>query len=153
MAQSVTVSGIDALEADIKQLLEELPEKKRALHERLAKEIRMEVVNSLGNRAKSNSGKVAEMQGEYVGSGGGYAAVRPKANMFYKGYAYGYITNALENGHAIKKPSGRWKKYRARVKNSYVLGLHFYSNTAAKVEKMAIDEANRLADEIKQALE
>lgn len=154
MAQSVQINGLDALSEDFRRLAEEeLPQMKRELHEALAGQIREEVVKSLGDRAKSNTGKIAGMQEKYVGSGGGYAAVRPQRGKNEKGYAYGYITNSLENGHAIRRSSGRWKGYRARIKKKYVLGIHFYERAGRAAEKLAIDGANRLADEIKQKLE
>lgn len=153
MAQSVTVKGLDELIGSLQDVAEDFPRVRREFHEAVTEEIREEVLKSLGSRAKSNTGKIAEMQEKYVGSGGGYAAVRPKAKMFHKGYAYGYITNALENGHAISRPRKSRKGYRARIKKRYVLGLHFYERAKPFAEKRAIDGANRLADTIKQKLE
>ncbi len=153
MAQSVQINGLDDLSEDFRRLAEEeLPQMKRELHEALAGQLREEVVKSLGDRAKSSTGKVAGWQEKYVGSGGGYAAVRPQRGKNRTGYAYGYITNSLENGHVIRRPSGRWKGYRARVKKRYVLGIHFYDRARGAAEKLAIDGANRLAGEIIQKL-
>ena len=78
--------------------------------------------------------------------------MRPRKGKIGK-YAYGYITNALENGHAIPRPRKSRKGYKARVKKRYVLGLHFYERAKPLAEKRAIDGANRLADTIKQKLE
>lgn len=153
MGQSVTVKGLDELIESLQDVAEDFPRVRREFHEAVADEIWEEAQKSLGNRAKTNTGKIAEMQEKYVGSGGGYAAVRPKAKMFHKGYAYGYITNALENGHAISRPRKARKGYRARIKKRYVLGLHFYERAKPLAEKRAIDGANRLADTIKQKLE
>ena len=153
MAQSVKISGLEHLRKDLEELSEELPEMRREIHEELAVQMRGEVEEALARRAGSSTGTVAGWQEGYVGTKGGYAAVRPRAKTSYRGYAVGYITNAIENGHAIRRPSGKWKGYRARVKKRYVLGLHFYREVqGGRLEKLAIDAANRMADRIQKAL-
>lgn len=152
MAQSVTVKGLDELIGSLQDVAEDFPRVRREFHEAVAEEIRDEVLKSLENRAKSSTGKVAGWQESVVGTLGGYAAMRPRKGKIGK-YAYGYITNALENGHAISRPRKARKGYKARVKKRYVLGLHFYERAKPFAEKRAIDGANRLADTIKQKLE
>lgn len=152
MAQSVTVKGLDELIESLQDVAEDFPRVRREFHEAVAEEIREEVLKSLGSRAKSSTGKVAGWQESVVGTLGGYAAMRPRKGKNGK-YAYGYITNALENGHAISRPRKNRKGYKARVKKRYVLGLHFYERAKPLAEKRAIDGANRLADTIKQKLE
>lgn len=157
MAQSVKINGLDYLQEDLKRLAEELPEMRREAHERLSKQILAEVRKDLSQRAGESTGTVAGWQEAYVGTKGGYAAVRPKADTFveYKNtkYAVGHVTNAIENGHAIRRPSGKWKNYRARIKHRYVLGLKFYNQASSKLEKMAIEEANQLAENIQKTLQ
>lgn len=152
MAQSVTVKGLDELIGSLQDVAEDFPRVRREFHEAVAEEIREEVLKSLGNRAKSSTGKVAGWQESVVGTLGGYAAMRPRKGKNGK-YAYGYITNAIESGHAITRPRKSRKGYKARVKKRYVLGLHFYERAKPLAEKRAIDGANRLADTIKQKLE
>ncbi len=152
MAQSVTVKGLDELIESLQDVAEDFPRVRREFHEAVAEEIREEVLKSLGNRAKSSTGKVAGWQESVVGTLGGYAAMRPRKGKNGK-YAYGYITNAIESGHAISRPRKSRKGYKARVKKRYVLGLHFYERAKPFAEKRAIDGANRLADTIKQKLE
>lgn len=152
MAQSVTVKGLDELIGSLQDVAEDFPRVRREFHEAVTEEIREEVLKSLGSRAKSNTGKVAGWQESVVGTLGGYAAMRPRKGKNGK-YAYGYITNAIESGHAISRPRKARKGYRARIKKRYVLGLHFYERAKPLAEKRAIDGANRLADTIKQKLE
>lgn len=152
MAQSVTVKGLDELIGSLQDVAEDFPRVRREFHEAVAEEIREEVLKSLGSRAKSSTGKVAGWQESVVGTLGGYAAMRPQKGKDGK-YAYGYITNAIESGHAIPRPRKNRKGYKARVKKRYVLGLHFYERAKPFAEKRAIDGANRLADTIKQKLE
>ena len=153
MAQSVTVKGLDELIGSLQDVAEDFPRVRREFHEAIAAEIQDEVVKSLGSRARESSGKVAGWQESVVGSGGGYAAVRPIKGKDGHGRAYGYITNAIESGHAISRPRKNRKGYRARIKKRYVLGLHFYERAKPFAEKRAIDGANRLADTIKQKME
>lgn len=152
MAQSVTVKGLDELIGSLQDVAEDFPRVRREFHEAVAEEIREEVLKSLGSRAKSSTGKVAGWQESVVGTLGGYAAMRPRKGKNGK-YAYGYITNAIESGHAISRARKARKGYRARIKKRYVLGLHFYERAKPLAEKRAIDGANRLADTIKQKLE
>lgn len=152
MAQSVTVKGLDELIGSLQDVAEDFPRVRREFHEAVTEEIREEVLKSLGSRAKSSTGKVAGWQESVVGTLGGYAAMRPRKGKNGK-YAYGYITNAIESGHAISRPRKARKGYRARIKKRYVLGLHFYERAKPLAEKRAIDGANRLADTIKQKLE
>lgn len=152
MAQSVTVKGLDELIGSLQDVAEDFSRVRREFHEAVAEEIREEVLKSLGSRAKSSTGKVAGWQESVVGTLGGYAAMRPRKGKNGK-YAYGYITNAIESGHAISRPRKARKGYRARIKKRYVLGLHFYERAKPLAEKWAIDGANRLADTIKQKLE
>lgn len=153
MAQSVTVKGLDELIGSLQDVAEDFPRVRREFHEAVTEEIREEVLKSLSSRTKSSTGKVAGWQESVVGSGGGYAAVRPIKGKDGHGRAYGYITNAIESGHAISRPRKARKGYKARVKKRYVLGLHFYERAKPFAEKRAIDGANRLADTIKQKLE
>ena len=153
MAQSVTVKGLDKLIGSLQDVAEDFPRVRREFHEAVTEEIREEVLKSLGSRAKSNTGKVAGWQESVVGTLGGYAEVRTIKGKDGHGRAYGYITNAIESGHAISRPRKSRKGYKARVKKRYVLGLHFYERAKPFAEKRAIDGANRLADTIKQKLE
>ena len=151
MAQSIKISGLDEFAKDLDQLRDRLPQKRKEAHQRLSRKMLSQVKNALREKAKSSSGKIESFQEGVVGSGGGYAAVRPKSDR-YEGYAMGHITNAVENGHAVRKPSGSLKKYRPRGKHKYVIGLAFYQAAGKNLEKMALDEANRIADEIEKEL-
>lgn len=153
MSQSITVTGLDELIRRMQDAAEDFPRLRREFHEAIAAEIQDEVVKSLGSRARESTGKVAGWQESVVGTLGGYAAVRPIKGKDGHGRAYGYITNALENGHAISRPRNNRKRYRARIKKRYVLGLHFYERAKPFAEKRAIDGANRLTDTIKQKME
>lgn len=104
------------------------------------------------------NGKVKGWQESYVGSKGGYAAVRPKAKTFTeptkklgKRYAVGAVTNAIDAGHKYPSPSGKAKRKRkARIQHARmnVKGYPFYS----AAQELAPEVAEEAAQEIVQAL-
>ena len=118
------------------------------MHGRIAERLLQKVQGEIGG-----SGRIAGMQEAAVGSGGGYAAVRPKKGRDRSGYAYGAVTNAVERGHAIRRPAGFAKGYRARIRRRYVLGKHFYQASRTEALRIALDEAGKWADEIVGALQ
>ena len=97
------------------------------------------------------TGKMQSVQGTYIGSGRGYIAVRAMADTDVlsgnQRYAAGYITNALENGHAIRTPSRNAKRYRNRRHTAAVSGKHMYRETEeSDAERVAADAAKKIED-------
>ena len=95
-----------------------------------------------------------------MGSGGGYVAVRPKAETYQttksgKRYAVGYITNAIESGHRHGGPRGGGKgyRYRPRYQTAAVPGRFFYEAARAALAGMGQEEADRLMQLIVDGLE
>lgn len=99
------------------------------------------------------SRKVAGWQEKYVGSGGGYAAIRPEIGS-HEGYAKGHITNAIENGHLVRarasQKSHGYHRYTGRFR---VEGLGFYKNARSAMKSVAQEHAKSLEDKIKNGLE
>lgn len=99
------------------------------------------------------TGKVQSWQDYFVGSKGGYAAVRPKAKTYAKDskgkttkYAVGYVTNAIENGH-------RFPRTGKSQLSGIVFGRYFYMNTQRYAEKIAQEAAEQAAETLRQHLE
>ncbi|HIT31680.1 MAG TPA: hypothetical protein IAC25_02435 [Candidatus Enterenecus stercoripullorum] len=108
------------------------------------------------------TGKVQRWQQAYVGSWGGYAAVRPKAKTFAQDnrgkvtrYQVGAVTNAINAGHRFPSPSGRNRDYRPRIRSGQqrVPGRHFYESAQAKVPQVAQEAAQQMADALISHLE
>lgn len=85
------------------------------------------------------SGKVRSWQEKYVGSKGGYAAVRPKKETWTEAtkkkgnrYAVGYVTNAINSGHRAPRAQFAYKSVR---------GKFFYQRASVKLGKVAEDAA------------
>ena len=144
---ALKITGLDDLQKRLQAVIDGSPGRRREMHERIAERLLQTVQGEIGG-----SGKIAGMQESVVGSGGGYAAVRPKKGRDRTGYAYGAITNAVESGHAIRRPSGFVKGYRARIRKRYVLGKHFYAKSRTAALRIALEEAGKWADEIEQVL-
>ncbi len=142
----------DRIGAAFDKILREFPERRRELHERVGRAVQRELQQQIASSGvNDSSGKVRRWQAVHVGSGGGYAAVRPEKGKTGAD-SPGAITNYLEGGHRIASPRGG-KNYRPRLRVSYVSGYHFYVNTSMRAESIAIGEAEAWADEIARELE
>lgn len=147
MAQDVEFSQLEKLCDDINDACRCFPTYKRETHEAIADALERNVMDNINTYLGDASGKVKGWQEAVVGSRGGYAAVHAKPRTFHNGYAVGYITNALENGHKIRKPSGRAKRYKPRIKVSKVDGYKFYADTRDNADDIALEIAEEKLDE------
>ena len=141
--ESIDLKELDKLSERFQNALKEFPKQRKWYHVQVGKEILEAVRRRIGG-----TGKVQGWQGAYVGSKGGYAAVRPKGEMFSDGYAVGYLTNAIENGHKIRMGKGK----RTRIKKPYVNGRYFYRDSLPEAERIAIRKAEQLADKLCKVL-
>jgi len=153
--QSIDIHGFRELDADFQRILDEAPGSRRELHESIAAMLEQEISMAISNSGLNDSNsRVRRYQIKHVGSGGGYAAIRPAGSSDGAetgSNGPGAITNYLESGHKIRAPKGG-KGYRPRIRVPHVNGYHFY-NTAgvaaeAKAIRMAEDFANNLVGRI-----
>ena len=117
--QSVEISGLK----EIQKKLEGYPE--------AMKKARSEFFRRIGGQ-----GYVANVQDQHIGSGAGYAAVRAKAKTELRGYAAGYVTNALEGGH-VQTPGRYVPAMGKKLKANRVKGKYMYRKTAAELPQIA----------------
>lgn len=104
-----------------------------------------------GSGIQTRTGKVLSWQQKHVKKG--YAAVRPQDRPTGKD-GPGAITNYLESGHRIRRPSGKGKRpYRPRINKARVPGFRFYKTAAVQAEKLAEDLGQRMAEQIAARLE
>ena len=153
--QSVDFLQLSDLDRTLSDLLQEFPDKRRELHEELGELAKQEVDAAIASSVNDGSGKVRRWQVTHVGSGGGYAAVRP-ANAREGGdtgsNSAGAITNYLDSGHKIRGSKGG-KAYRPRIKIPYVNGNHFYQTAKTSFEAKAIKKAEEFANRLAERLE
>lgn len=146
---------LDRLTEKLAQSPEVIREAKRLAFEQAAPALKAAVDAEIGG-----TGKVRSWQDQAVGSKGGYAAVRPKsatytdANGKGKRYAVGYVTNAINSGHAFPPPSGR-KGYRSRIKiaSQKVPGKQFYQQAEARVPQIAQEAVEQVIEALTEHLE
>lgn len=155
--QSVDMTALKELERDLEYILREIKGAKRDLHDRVGAAVLEEVRRNIdASGINDANGHIKGYQTSVTGSGGGYAAVRAVRGLGQHGSSDspGAVTNYLEGGHQIRKPSGKAKRRRkGRIKKAYVDGFHFYGSTESSAEQIAISEAERFADEITARLE
>lgn len=149
--QEIDLEQLDSLEKLLTDALNALPKERRAFHQQMERELRNLVDASINAVVHDEGGKIKGYQETQVGSGGGYAAIRPKKQPGGDNGA-GAVTNYLENGHNIRRPSGKSKRYYARITTLYVDGRYFYESAARRVETAAIRAAEEFAGKIEKAL-
>lgn len=148
----VNTASLDRLLESWDKLLREFPQMKKATLEKMGSELLRRVRGEIGG-----TGKVAGWQVPHMGSGGGYVAVRAKANTYQatksgKRYAVGYITNAFEGGHKIRKHQGG-KGYRSRVNVAAVSGRWSYDAVRRQLAGMSQEDVDALMTLITDGLE
>lgn len=124
----------------------------RAIHERLGARMQSEVRSQIRGKLNDAHGHISGVQARVVGSGGGYAAVRPSGTDSGPD-SLNAITNYLENGHAIRRPSGRNPRYRPRIKMLYVSGRGFYNAARPSLPHMLQSEVDKWGREVAGRLE
>lgn len=119
-------------------------------------------MKAIVDQAIGGSGKVRSWQGQYVGSKGLYAAVRPRKETYVttkgkyparggpKKYAVGYVTNAVNSGHKFPVPSGENQRYRPRIRSGQmrVPGKNFYQNAAERLGQVTQEAAESISHAI-----
>lgn len=159
------------LDRRLGDIVQNAPEQQRALHERLGEALLDEVRrqapisvkgHSLGHGEYHERGTLRRWQSKYIGTKGGYAAVRAISRDEQRGSSReiaGAITNYVENGHRVggryrgvsARTRRRWKQYPTPPK-SFVSGRGFYHATHVTAERILIQAAERWADEIAREL-
>lgn len=152
MPAAVDTTSLERLVESWDALVQRFPREKRAALEAMGTELLQQVRGEIGG-----TGKVAGWQAPHMGSGGGYVAVRAKANTYQvtksgKRYAVGYITNAIEGGHKIRKPQGG-KGYRPRIKVAAVPGRWSYDAVRRQLAGMSQEDVDALMTLITDGLE
>lgn len=141
--QSIEITGLKEIQKAFERFPELVKKAKGDMFEDLGREVLHAVRREIGG-----SGRVAGVQAYYVGSGRGYVAVRAMADTELEGYAAGYITNALENGH--DQTPGRYVPALGRtLKRTRVSGKHMYQTVS---EFVAPRNAGSAAERLQQKI-
>ena len=120
-------------------LLPKLRESRRSALEEAGEQMLEAVRGRIGG-----SGKVQRWQHVYMGSKGGYTAVRAQADVDDEnGYAVGYATNALESGHQ-QEPGRYVPAIQRKLIRDRVPGRYMYARTAADVGQLTQAAAEQI---------
>lgn len=140
--QCIDTTEVAKLSDALESVLKELPEMRKKVHEEIGADILKIVRKNIGGSINDAHGKIRGWQEDYIGSRGGYAAVRPIGGKGPKGYddSPGAITNYLESGHAARD-GGR------------TYGRYFYRGSTSEAERVGEKRADALAEEIAKKLE
>lgn len=137
---------------ELERLVQRLEQSPQVLREarRQALEEAAPRLKGLVDREIGGTGRVRGWQAQAVGSGGGYAAVRPKAGTYAQDrrgrptkYTVGCVTGAVNSGHRVRPDRFGYRR-SART----VPGKHFYQRAQAQAGQVA----QQAAEEILQAL-
>lgn len=132
---------LNELSKRLNDIAEEFPEKNRELHIKLGGTIKSIVNSKIGG-----TGKVRGWQKVFIGSKGGYAAVRSISTMTGN-KSPGAITNYVNSGHKIR-PHRSSKRYYSRINVAYVNGKRFYEKSVVDSESELIKAAEEFAQQI-----
>lgn len=154
MSSSVNTSGLAELRTRIDNANNSIPDLQRAAHERLGQVIQRTVRGNISTSLNDSHGKIAGWQDIFVGSGGGYVAVRAATSPTGRNGA-GAVTNYLENGHVkrqrrtyVKKQSRNIRVIRAQASNNWVEGRHFYQKSKSSLQRVVQQEAENILNQL-----
>ena len=163
--QDITLdtSELDKLLQKLEQAPEVFQQARREAFEAAAGELKQVLDQRIASTIDDGRSKVRNWQGQFVGSRGGYAAVRPKADTFTEPtkkdgnvYAVGYVTNAINSGHHYPGQGAR-KTSKAGKTDTYVSGRvpgrYFYDKAQLQVNAIAKETCNKIVEELTKSLE
>lgn len=140
-------------EKQLDDLLKKMPQKRRELHETVAKRAQEEVRAQIRAKLNDGEGHVQGWQEASVGSGGGYGKVKPQKGETGRD-SPGAITNYLENGHKTRRTQrpdserSRCEIRRSQNSRLRVEGRKFYAQARKRVQAMLNEEAEKLVQEL-----
>lgn len=149
---NIDLSALNGLVEDFDDLLRQFPAERRSLMETVGEKIREIVVSQIDASGLNDAaGNVKRWQIVSIGSGGGYVAVRPAGEK--EGVPAGKdgpaaVTGYLNRGHRVRRPSGKAKRYRPRIRVVQTRAFPFYEASQAPAEAAALREAQAFVDRI-----
>lgn len=155
---SNNTSGLAEMRTRIDNARNSIPELRRAAHERLGQVVQRTVRGNISTSLNDSHGKIASWQDIFVGSGGGYVAVRAATSPAGRDGA-GAVTNYLENGHVkrrkrtyVRKQTRNVRIIRAQASNNWVEGRHFYQKSKSSLKREVQQEAENILNQLVSSL-
>ncbi len=141
------------------KIIEELPDRRRTLVNNAGEKMYQGVMRNIDSNTNEGSGTLKRGVEKKIGSGGGYAAVRPN-------HAIAPHTHLVENGHRVvargkskkkygkkaKKSAGRVRKGFGEGAEEWVNGKFMYRNALTSLEsELRRDSKNALERLVKDS--
>lgn len=130
------------------------PELRQEFLPELGQAMKEAVDAAIAGSVNDSNGHVRGWQVIRYGSGGGYAAISPDADIMVargrNSYSAARITKAINNGHAGRLPSGRDPYYRPRIKLGRAAARKFYSTAFSRIENHADIFAKQIGYRLRQ---
>ena len=162
MEIKLDASELDKLIEKLDRSPEVLREARRAAFEAAAPRLKSALDRRIASLIGDSHRKVRGWQDQFVGSKGGYAAVRPKRDAFTDPtpgghtYAVGYVTNAINSGHRYPGQGVR-KTAKAGKTDTFtsgrVEGRYFYEYAQPDVDAIARETAQQVVGNLVKFLE
>lgn len=122
-ATGIKTDELDRFIEQFDRLIEEIPDVKQRIYRQVGEALLKNVRQEIDNRVSDPYGKVKRWQDIQLGSKGGFVKVLPTDKSKDKwGYTGTMKTYALERGHAVPQPTGRWKRYETWFSDKLVYG-------------------------------
>lgn len=137
----IDTKDIEGTNGGLTKLLEQFPGERRKLHERAAGIMFRHVIDLIHSRTVRHTGRLESGQVKVVGTGGGYAAVRPELKVAPH-------TPFVENGHLIvtghrKNKDKGWLVDTRLWTDESTSGAHFYRDAPQLAESELRAEVER----------
>lgn len=120
------------LDNEFLRIMKEFPEKRRSLVTGCGDKMYNKVMQNINSSVKSDAGNLKKSVQKVVGSGGGYAAVRPN-------YKIAPHTHLIENGHHVIR--------KGKVVG-WANGKHMYRNALNELANELEQDAEKMVDEL-----
>lgn len=128
--------NFDELDKRFERFMNDMPSAKRKLVESCGEKMNQKVLRNIEISVKSKSGNLKKGVTKVIGSGGGYAAVKPD-------YKIAPHTHLIENGHKLIKGKGA----NGRIVG-WSPGVHMYRNALSELADELQDDAERMINEL-----
>ena len=155
--EGIDYTGLDDLERRFESALKGHPARRREMHEKVGDALRGAVRAEVpASGVNDGRGRVRNWQERFIGTGGGYASVRPVGEK--EGHkpgrnSPGAITRYLESGHKVRGPMPGAKRARkSRASAQYTRKYGFYASARSRAQAVAFAAAEEYAGEIAERL-
>lgn len=123
---------LEELDRKFKEITDKFPEARRGLVEKSGVKMCQKVINNINSTVGEKTGNLKKGVTSAIGSGGGYAAIRPNNKIAPH-------THLIENGHKV---------IRGGKIVGWVPGKHMYRNALNQLSGELLQDAEKMINEL-----